>query len=338
MNKFLSVFLSLALAVCLCGAAFAEAAVQPAVIEISTAEELAAIADDLSGNYVLTADIDLNGAEWIPLGTFVQLGTEGEEAEMPNPDFAFSGTFDGQGHTISNFTIHQPQGWCIGLFGCIANADVGNFAVTGAETEGTVMVSAVVGYAFCSTVHDVTLDDATVTAYASEMSAEGMYGGIVGAGMGSLISDCVAKADIVIPDNTANTGIVGGGLEQTSVVNCTASGTVTAGSFCYGLGGVSGCGFGAEAFTNCVAKDVVITAGEGCFWIGGVTGYAGGYEDEAWGVPVTVFTGCSVDHVSFNVAEGTETGEIVCAGFYDDAVAEAYGAPFDAPSKYVIVE
>ena len=113
---------------------------------------------------------------------------------------------------------------------------------------------------------------------------------------------------------------------------------LTAGSFCYGLGGVSGCGFGAEAFTNCVAKDVVITAGEGCFWIGGVTGYAGGYEDEAWGVPVTVFTGCSVDHVSFNVAEGTETGEIVCAGFYDDAVAEAYGAPFDAPSKYVIVE
>lgn len=338
MNKFLSVFLSLALAVCLCGAAFAEAAVQPAVIEISTAEELAAIADDLSGNYVLTADIDLNGVEWIPLGTFVQLGTEGEEAEMPNPDFAFSGTFDGQGHTISNFTIHQPQGWCIGLFGCIANADVGNFTVTGAETEGTVMVSAVVGYAFCSTVHDVTLDGATVTAYASEMSAEGMYGGIVGAGMGSLISDCVAKADIVIPDNTANTGIVGGGLEQTSVVNCIASGTVTAGSFCYGLGGVSGCGFGAEEFTNCVAKDVVITAGEGCFWIGGVTGYAGGYEDEAWGVPVTVFTGCSVDNVAFNVAEGTETGEVVCAGFYDDAVAEAYGAPFDAPSKYVIVE
>ena len=36
-------------------------------IEINTAEELAAINDNLSGNYVLTADIDLSGivdAHW----------------------------------------------------------------------------------------------------------------------------------------------------------------------------------------------------------------------------------------------------------------------------------
>ena len=54
------------------------------IIEITSAEELAAINDNLSGNYVLTADIDLEGAEWTPLGSFVQQGEEGEEAEMPD--------------------------------------------------------------------------------------------------------------------------------------------------------------------------------------------------------------------------------------------------------------
>ena len=78
------------------------------VIEIATAEDLKAVNDNLSGNYVLTADIDLEGAEWTPLGSFVQMGEDGEEAETPDPEYAFTGTFDGQGYTISNFTINQP--------------------------------------------------------------------------------------------------------------------------------------------------------------------------------------------------------------------------------------
>ena len=36
-----------------------------APIEIATAEQLAAINDNLSGHYVLTADIDLAGIEWL---------------------------------------------------------------------------------------------------------------------------------------------------------------------------------------------------------------------------------------------------------------------------------
>ena len=141
---------------------------------------------------------------------------------------------------------------------------------------GCVLGADVVGYAYCSTVTGVTLVNGKVTAHAGEMSAEGMYGGIVGAGMGSMIENCAAQADIVIPDGTANAGIVGGGLEMTSVVGCRATGTVTAGNDCYGLGGVSGCGFAAEQFTDCTAENVTITAGDNCFWIGGVTGYAGG--------------------------------------------------------------
>ena len=45
-----------------------------APIEISTVEELAAINDNLSGNYVLTADIDLGGVEWTPIGAYAPSG------------------------------------------------------------------------------------------------------------------------------------------------------------------------------------------------------------------------------------------------------------------------
>lgn len=262
------------------------------VVEISTPEELAAIADDLSGNYVLTADIDLAGMEWVPIGAFVPSGEGEEEMEVPDPAYAFTGTFDGNGYTISNLSINQPKGYALGLFGCIAETEIGNFTLENATVTGTTMVGDVVGYSYCSTVSDVYLWYGKVAAYATELSEEGMYGGIVGAGMGSLIRDCSADAVITIPDGTANAGIVGGGLEATSVVDSVAFGVIVAGDDCYGLGGISGCGFGAEEFTGCVADGVVIVAGKRASWIGGITGYAGGYEDEEYGIPVTVLTDC----------------------------------------------
>ena len=313
-----------------------EAAAEP--VEIATAEELAAINENLSGSYVLTADIDLAGIDWTPIGAFVPMGDEGEELETPTLEAAFTGTFDGQGHTISNLTVDQPEGYALGLFGCIANTQIGNFTLQNAAVDGMTMCAGVVGYSYCSTVSGVTLTGGKVTAHAGEMSGEGMYGGIVGAGMASMVQDCSAQADIVLPDNTANAGIVGGGLEMTSVVGCTATGSVTAGNGCYGLGGISGCGFASEQFTGCVAEDVTITAGDDCAWIGGITGYAGGYEDESFGMPVTVFTDCVARNVTVNAGENAEgIGDIVGAGFYSPEAAEAMGAPFDQPTQYELV-
>ena len=308
------------------------------VIEIATAEDLACIRDNLSGNYILTADIDIEGAEWSPIGGFVQMGEEGEEAETPNPEYAFTGTFDGNGHTISNFVITGEDGICIGLFGCIANAQIGNFTVENASTEGTVMVSDVVGYSYCSTVKDIVLKKGTVTAYASEYSEEGMYGGIVGAGMASTLENCDADADIVIPDGTANAGIVGGGLEVTSLSGCRGTGTVTAGNDCYGIGGVSGCGFGAEEITACTAENVVIQTGDNCYWIGGISGYAGGYDLEEAGIPVTNVDNCTVKDVEIETGENADgVDTVIGAGFFMEGLAEMYGDDMYAnPTEFVI--
>lgn len=310
-----------------------------APIEIATAEQLAAINDNLSGHYVLTADIDLAGIEWTPIGAYAPSGESEEEQEIPAADTAFTGTFDGQGHTISNLTVNQPEGWAMGLFGCAVNAKIANFTLENATVDAQMMGADVMGYAYMSTVSGVTLVNGVVNAHWGEKSAEGMYGGIVGAGMGSMIESCSAQADITLPNGTANAGIVGGGLEMTSVVNCAATGTITAGNNCYGLGGVSGCGFAAEQFTNDSAENVTITTGDSCTWIGGITGYAGGYEDEQYGMPVTVFTNCSVKNVSVTTGENADgVGDIVGSGFYNEQVAQSMGAPFDQPTQYELVD
>ena len=65
---------------------------------------------------VLTEDIDLSDYEnWDPIGAFQPLSDKPEEAEIPHPDFAFTGTFDGNGHTISNLTIDAPVSMGVGL-------------------------------------------------------------------------------------------------------------------------------------------------------------------------------------------------------------------------------
>lgn len=314
-----------------------ETAQNAEVIEISSAEELMAVNQNLSGHYVLTADIDLSGQEWTPIGAYAPSGESEEEQEIPSADYAFTGSFDGRGHTISNLVINQPEGWALGLFGCVANAEISNFTLENASVDGSVMAADVVGYTYCSMISNVKLINGKVTVHYTEMSAEGMYGGIAGAGNGSLITDCEAQADIVIPDNTANTGIIGGGLQMTSVVRCRATGSVAAGNNCYGLGGISGCGFASEQFTDCTAENVVITAGDNCFWIGGITGYTGGYAVKELGIPVTVLTNCNVLNVTVTAGENaTGIGDIVGSGFFSEQMA-ANGAPFDQPTQFELV-
>ncbi len=312
---------------------------QVEIIEISTVEELAAVNDRLDASYVLTADLDLGGMEWTPIGSFVPSGEEGEEVEIPDPAYAFTGSFSGDGHTISNYVINQPEGMTLGLFGCIANASINNLTISYADVTGSLMAGDVIGYAYCSTIDGVDLEASTITATTTEMSGEGMYGGIVGAGMNSLITNCNAAAEIVLPDNTGNAGIVGGGLEMTSVRECTATGIIMAGNNCYGLGGVSGCGFGSEEFAFCTADDVTITAGDDCFWIGGITGYTGGYEDESFGVPVTLLSNCAARFVNIETGANPDgVNKIVGSGFFSQEAADMMGAPYDVPTVYTLEE
>ena len=82
----------------------------------------------------------------------------------------------------------------------------------------------------------------------------------------------------------------------------------------------------------------MISAGKNCFWIGGITGYAGGFEDEAFGMPVTVFEKCSVKNVVIAAEDAEGVGEIVGSGFFNADVAAANGAPFDKPTVFELID
>ena len=88
-----------------------------AVIQISTAEELLAVTNNLAGCYVLMADIDLEGATIEPIGNY---------------NAAFTGEFYGQNHKISGFSVNTMNRYA-GLFGKIAGG-----RVSGVQAEGDV--------------------------------------------------------------------------------------------------------------------------------------------------------------------------------------------------------
>lgn len=108
------------------------------IYEISTAEQLAGLAalvngtaKDTEGNPIaaanfkdktvkLTADIDLGNQAWTPIGN-------------GSSSFAFFGTFDGDGYTISGLNV--PDANAPGLFGCIFGT-VQNLIVKGSVTVG----------------------------------------------------------------------------------------------------------------------------------------------------------------------------------------------------------
>lgn len=81
---------------------------------------------DLSINCTLTADIDLTGKKWTPIGK----GTMSESG--------YQGTFDGQGHRITGLAIttDNPQGESAALFGGIGgNGEVKNLQLVDVDYD-----------------------------------------------------------------------------------------------------------------------------------------------------------------------------------------------------------
>ena len=104
--------------------------------EISTAEQLAGLAQLVNSGtetfpdkiIKLTADIDLGGKTWTPIGNSI------------TANFAFKGGFYGQGHIISN--LYVPDTYCPGLFGNVKNT---NSLIQDLVVTGTVMASEIAG-------------------------------------------------------------------------------------------------------------------------------------------------------------------------------------------------
>lgn len=115
---------------------------------ITTCEELAAIDDNTSNKetedtYMLANDIDCSSIE---------------NFEPLNFDGYFEGTFDGQGHTISNLTINYPEDEDVGLFTGLDGATVKDVTLSGGSVNAYAYGGAVAGEAYSSSLSNIHSD------------------------------------------------------------------------------------------------------------------------------------------------------------------------------------
>ncbi len=113
-QKWMALITALCMLFCM-GASFAlPANAEAAKQEIYTAEDFLAIAaGDLGGNYIQKADINLKGVGYAPIGSVNQ---------------PFTGTYDGNGYTISGLYLESDQPFQ-GLFG-VNNGTIRNVTLT----------------------------------------------------------------------------------------------------------------------------------------------------------------------------------------------------------------
>ena len=170
---------------------------------------------------VLTANIDLKNEEWTPIG----IGN-GTRNGVPI-DFPYSGTFDGNGHTISGLNVNyrNKNG---GLFCHVMNATIKNLTVAGSVTHSSgdgVAYGGIVGCADSSTIENCT-NRCTVT-------GNWYAGGIVGWSTDSDIIGCANFGNISSPSFSG--GICGeiGGKNDAAGIDATIRD-------CYNVGMVSG--------------------------------------------------------------------------------------------------
>ena len=179
---------------------------------VTSADGLMNIAELVNGgksdiNITLTADIDLTGKNWTPIGT-----------SFSNK---YTGTFDGGGHTIKGLTVTTNDQF-VGLFGYLDKAGtVKNVVMEGIQiTSNHVLMSGntggVVGYSWG------TIENCSVS---GSVSGTVYVGGVVGAQIGGSITGCSSSATV---KGTVDVGGVAGQTNSSATLTaCYATGNVT---------------------------------------------------------------------------------------------------------------
>ena len=156
-------------------------------------------------NITLTADIDLTGKNWTPIGT-----------SFSNK---YTGTFDGGGHTIKGLTVTTYDQF-VGLFGSIGyagtvkNVMMEDVQITSNPSSG--FAGGVAGYS------DGTIENCSVS---GSVSGTVYVGGVVGAQWDGSITGCSSSATVKGMVDVG--GVVGQTNGNTTLTACYATGNVT---------------------------------------------------------------------------------------------------------------
>jgi len=222
--------------------------------EIATVEQLNEVRNYLNNSTVhfeLTADIDLDGTSWAPIG--------------PEYSDSFRGVLDGNGYAINGLHLNFDRDASDqGLFGYLRDAEVRDLHVTDAQIvtsdHGVNKVGVLAGGAAGSTVSHVYVSgDVEVRGLASNYA-----GGLIGIVQSSTLSD--SGADVRVQGGNFAGGLIGSGTD-TVIKRSFALGDVNA-TYSY-VGGLSGDVDNSE-IQDSFARGAVTSGGSN---IGGLLGY-----------------------------------------------------------------
>lgn len=195
---------------------------------VKNVEDLVRINDskeNLAGYYVLGNDIDLtdylsiggkgynNGLGWNPIGIYHDV-TDGTAF-----DDTFKGTFDGNGYTISGYTInrHDDLGFNAGLFGYVYNtALIQNLSVTSSGTNKTASFTGAIAGFNEGVIRNCWTDVHVSNDYGG--TDHRIIGGFVGRNTGT-IESCYALGEV--EGETQIGAFVG--LNEGTIKNCCAT-------------------------------------------------------------------------------------------------------------------
>lgn len=268
--------------------------------QIANGAELAYLASSVNSgetytgkNFVLTANIDLNGLSWTPIANSFS------DALLGGSDYRiFAGNFDGKGYTISNVSIGSEtaplEADVFGLFGAtagkISNLNLDTVSIHGIAKIAS--IGAVVGFAGGLVGSSGgSIENCHVTGLAMDMSApSNVYaaaywvGGLVGALDGAqLINECSVSGSITEKAGKGSIGGLIGELGKAAKITYSRS-DVTVNVKADSRGGANVGGFIGKGNGKTDAETII----RNCYATGNVTGgaYTGGFAGGLWGLNI----------------------------------------------------
>ena len=213
-------------------------------------------------NARLMKDITMDGTEWTPIGT---------------DTIPFTGTFEGDGHTISKLTCTDTNKDHVGLVGYAIDATIQNVTVQGATlngrdhigavcgylTGGTITnchaVETVIGHKYCGGIVGYIMGNTNVTGCTNSGTVSGysFLGGIVGQAHRATVQRCFNSGAV-----TGNRSPIGGIVGQaitTTVLDCGNTGAVTRADNSGDCGGIAGSTNSTSSIKNCYNAYSTIT-------------------------------------------------------------------------------
>ncbi|WP_187116087.1 GLUG motif-containing protein [Gemmiger formicilis] len=267
--------------------------------QIANGAELAYLASSVNNgetyeakNFVLTANIDLNGLPWTPIANSFS------DALFGGSDYrVFAGNFDGKGYTISNVSIGSEttplESDVFGLFGAtegkISNLNLDTVSIHGVAKIASGYVIGIAGGLVGSSAGSI--ENCHGTGLAMDMSAPSdvyaaayWVGGLVGALDGAqLINECSVSGSITEKAGKGSIGGLIGELGKTAKITYSRS-DVAVNVMADPRGGADVGGFIGKGNGKTDAETVI----RNCYATGNVTGgaYTGGFAGGLWGLNI----------------------------------------------------